>query len=164
MVADLKSEFINNEMKDAINTSILPPLEMILANNAKQAESLSEDEKAASWQISADLRVDIWIQDRSENDPYVVRDPSAEKGVVQIIINRLHPYYASRPTAEAIYECFRQYIYDAVAEYRVAQLMQVTPDSVRRMKDNLLRADAHRIDNIEAPPAKNTSGTDVPAG
>jgi hypothetical protein len=163
MVADLKSEFINPEMKDAINTSILPPLEMILANNAKQVESLSEDEKAASWQINADLRVDIWIQDRSENDPYVVRHPGVEKGVVNIIINRLHPYYASRPTADAIYECFRQYIYDAVAEYRVAQMMQLTPDSVRRMKDNLLRADAQRIDNLEAPPGKGAAAAAAPA-
>ncbi|MBI1262748.1 MAG: hypothetical protein GC184_13600 [Rhizobiales bacterium] len=164
MVADLKSEFINDEMKDVINASVLPPLEMILANNAKQAEGVSEDEKAASWQINADLRVDIWIQDKSENDPYVVRYAAAEKGVVHIIINRLHPYYACRPTIEAIYECFRQYIYDAVAEYRVAQMMNVTPDSVRRMKDNLLRAEANRVDNLEAPPAAKVANGIAEAG
>jgi len=153
MVNDLKSEFVNPEMKDVINTSVLPPLEMILSNNQKQAESVSDDEKVDSWQINNDLRVDIWIQDKSENDPYVVRYAAADKGIVNIIINRLHPYYACRPTIEAIYECFRQYIYDAVAEYRVAQMMKVTPDSVRRMKDSLLRAEAQRVDNLEAPPA-----------
>lgn len=154
MVADLKSEFVTDEMRDAINTSVLPPLEMIIANNAKQAEGLSDEEKVGSWIITADLRVDMWIQDRSENDQYVVRVPASEKGVVHIIINRLHPYYAARPNIEAIYECIRQYIYDAVAEYRVAQMIQVTPDSVRRMKDALLRADANRIENLDAPSIK----------
>jgi hypothetical protein len=153
MVADLESEFVNDELRDVINTSVLPPLEMIVANNAKQAESVTEEEKVGSWQITADLRVDIWIQDNSENDPYVIRYAGADKGVTQIIINRIHPYYAARPTVEAIYECIRQYIYDAVAEYRVAQLIKVTPDSVRRMKDALLRADANRVENLDAPAA-----------
>lgn len=153
MVADLKSEFVTDEMRDVINTAVIPPLEMIIANNAKVAESVSEDEKVASWNITADLRVDIWIQDKSENDPYVVRYAGADKGVIHIIINRIHPYYACRPTIESVYECIRQYIYDAVAEYRVAQMVQVTPDSVRRMKDGLLRADANRVDNLETPAA-----------
>jgi hypothetical protein len=64
----------------------------------------------------------------------------------------------SRSAAEAIYECIRQYIYDAVAEYRVAKLIKVTPDSVRRMKDALLRADANRIENLDAPAANGTTG------
>jgi hypothetical protein len=153
MVSDLKSEFVSDEIRDVINTSVLPPLEMIIANNAKQAESVSEEEKVGSWPITADLRVDIWIQDKSENDPYVVRYAGADKGVIHIIINRLHPYYAARPSVEAIYECIRQFIYDAVSEYRVAQLIQVTPDSVRRMKDVLLRAEANRAENLEAPPS-----------
>ena len=70
--------------------------------------------------------------------------------MTQIIINRIYPYYAARPTVEAIYECIRQYIYDAI---RVAQLIKVTPDSVRRMKDALLRADANRVENLDAPAA-----------
>lgn len=81
-----------------------------------------------------------------------MRYAGADKGVIHIIINRLHPYYVARPV-DAIYECIRQYIYDAVAEFRVAQLIQVTPDSVRRMKDALLRAEANRVENLEAPPS-----------
>ncbi|WP_144378984.1 ATP-binding protein [Mesorhizobium amorphae] len=159
MVADLKSEFVNDELKDVINTSVLPPLETILANNAKQVEGVLDEEKVASWQITADLRVDIWIQDKSENDPYVVSYAGAGKGTIHIIINRIHPYYTARPTVEAIYECIRQYIYDAVAEYRVGQMIKVTPDSVRRMKDSLLRADANRIENIDAPGSAGNAGS-----
>ncbi len=146
-------------MRDVIKTSVMPPLEVIIANNAKQVESVSDEEKVASWQVTADLRVDIWIQDKSENDPYVVSDAGADKGVIHIIINRLHPYYSARPTVEAIYECIRQYIYDAVAEFRVGQMIKVTPDSVRRMKDILLRAEANRVENLEAPPSKTQAAS-----
>lgn len=164
MVADLKSEFVNDELRDIINTSVLPPLDMIIANNTKQVENVTEEEKVASWQMTADLRVDIWIQDRSENDPYVVSSIGADKGVIHIIVNRIHPYYAARPTVEAIYECIRQYIYDAVAEYRVAQQIKVTPDSVRRMKDALLRADANRIESLDAPVSTGSTNANPAAG
>lgn len=159
LVADLETEFVSDELKDALNTSVLPPLDMIIANNAKQAESVTPEEKVASWHVTADLRVDLWIQEKSENDPYVVRYAGADKGVVHIIINRLHPYYASLPTTEAIEECIRQYIYDAVAEYRVMQLIQVTPDSVRRMKDALLRAQVNRLENIELGTKRPATGS-----
>ena len=151
MVADLKAEFVNSDLRDVISSSVLPPLETIIANNAKQAESVTDEEKVGSWQVTADLQVDIWIQDKSENDPYVVSYAGAAKGVIHIIINRIHPYYAARANIEAIYECIRQYIYDAVSEYRVGQMIKLTPDSVRRMKDALLRADANRIENLDAP-------------
>jgi hypothetical protein len=164
MVSDLKSEFVNDELRDVIDTSVLPPLEMIIANNAKQAESVTDEEKVGSWQITTELRVDIWIQDKSENDPYVVRYAGADKGVIHIIVNGIHPYYAARPTVEAIYECIRQYIYDAVAEYRVAQLIKLTPDSVRRMKDALLRADASRIENLDAPAAADDANGKAATG
>jgi hypothetical protein len=110
------------------------------------------------------LRVDLWIQSKSENDPYFIRWAGAEKGVVHVIINHLHPYYASLPTTEAIEECVRQYIYDAIAEYKVMQLIQVTPDSVRRMKDTLLRAQVARLENLEVEPISKAKAASAAGG
>jgi len=164
MLSDLKDEVASPETADAMNTAVLPPLDMILSNNAKTAEALSAEEKVASWQITLDLRVDLWIQSKSENDPYFIRWAGAEKGVVHVIINHLHPYYASLPTAEAIEECIRQYIYDAIAEYKVMQLIQVTPDSVRRMKDTLLRAQVTRLENLEVEPIRKAKTAGAASG
>jgi hypothetical protein len=68
-----------------------------------------------------------------------------------VIINGLHPYYQSLESNDAIEECVHQYIYDAVAEYRVSKLQaRVNPDSVRRLKNDLLRARTIRIENNAA--------------
>ncbi len=68
-----------------------------------------------------------------------------------MIINGLHPYYASIESSDAVEECIRQYIYDAIAEYRVSKLQcPVTPESVKRLKNDLLRVQVVQIENAAA--------------
>ena len=44
----------------------------------------------------------------------------------------------------------QQYIFDAVAEFKAGKLIsRVNPDSVRSIKNNLLRARAQRLDNAD---------------
>jgi hypothetical protein len=67
---------------------------------------------------------------------------------VHVLINNLHPYYEEIESPDAKEECLRQFIYDAIAEYRVSRQMgQVNPDSVRRKKDSLLRAKSVHAEN-----------------
>jgi hypothetical protein len=82
-------------------------------------------------------------------EPYVTISPGAEAGVVHVVINLLHPYYQCLDTAEAMEECVTQFMYDAVAEYRVRTLSAspVLPDSVRNLKDALLRVRMHQNQN-----------------
>jgi hypothetical protein len=43
-------------------------------------------------------------------------------------------------------------------------LIKLTPDSVRRMKDALLRADASRIENLDAPAAADDANGKAATG
>ena len=71
--------------------------------------------------------------------------------ILHVIINGLHPYYQSLESNDAIEECIHQYIYDSVAEYKTGRLQgRVAPDSVRRLKNDLLRARTVRIENSSA--------------
>jgi hypothetical protein len=151
LITDMANEFTSSEMKDAINTSILPPLETIVANNLRQVANLTQAEKMATFQITPSLQVDIWLRETSEFEPYVTLSAGADAGTMHVIVNRLHPYYAGLETSDTIEECIRQYIYDAIAEYQVVhQTSKINPDSVRRMKDQLLRAKFLKIDNAAA--------------
>jgi hypothetical protein len=70
---------------------------------------------------------------------------------MHVIINGLHPYYSGLESTDTIEECIRQYVYDAIAEYQVMnQTGKINPDSVRRLKDQLLRAKILRVDNAVA--------------
>ena len=91
------------------------------------------------------------IQEKSEYDPYVTIAAGADAGTIHVIINNLHPYYASLETSDAAEECLRQYMFDAIAEYRASKLSgRVNPDSVRRLKNDLLRVGVTQIENAAA--------------
>jgi hypothetical protein len=165
LIADMANEFTSGEMKDALNTSILPPMETIVANNLRQVENLTAAEHVSTFQVTPQLKVDTWLKETSEFEPYLTLSAGADVGTMHVIINGLHPYYAGLESSDTIEECIRQYVYDAIAEYHVMhQSGKVNPDSVRRLKDQLLRAKILRIDNsvaqsseLPAPP-KSAAG------
>jgi hypothetical protein len=151
LVQTMAKEFSNPEMSDAVNNALLPPLETILASNLKQVTSLDPKDIIADFNVGETLSVIVALQERSEYEPYLVIEAAATPGTIYVMINSLHPYYASLESSDAIEECIRQYIYDAVAEYRVSQLVgRVSPDSVRRLKNDLLRVQEVRVSNVAA--------------
>jgi hypothetical protein len=147
IVQSLTSEFTSGEMKDAVNTASLPPIEAIVATNKQRVESLTPADHVATLPITDKLKIIVSLQDRSEYDPYLTMSPAATAGEVHVIINALHPYYQSLEQCAAE-ECLHQYIYDAVAEYRAHQLTsRIVPDTVRRLKDSLLKVPIHQNEN-----------------
>lgn len=144
---DAKKEFENSEMKDAVNTTTLPPITTILENNSQQVKSLAPEDLMASVEVTPELTVKVWLKDVSEYEPYVTIAADAAPGAIHVIINCLHPYYLNVEDARRE-ECLTQFIYDGVSEYRVAKLTsQMDPASVRRFKDSLLRVRSIRIEN-----------------
>lgn len=147
LIQDLSKEFMTPELQDAYKNSILPPIEVILRNNQQQAASLTESDFLVKFSVSPDLTVIVSLQQRSEHEPHVTIAAGAEVGTIHVIINGLHPYYSSLGSTDALDECVRQYIYDAISEYRVGKLQaKVVPESVRRLKNDLLRA---RVVNMD---------------
>jgi hypothetical protein len=149
LVNSLRKEFDSSEMKDAVASSMLPPMETILANNQNLIASLKEEDQVGSIQVTTDLRVIVSMKEVSEYEPYVVLAAAAEAGTIHVIVNGLHPYYLDIDSADAIDECVKQYVYDAIAEYRVSKLAaRLNPDSVRKLKDSLLRVFVVKAQNL----------------
>ncbi|MCB2186033.1 MAG: ATP-binding protein [Deltaproteobacteria bacterium] len=151
LINDLQNEFTSPEIKDALTNARLPPLETITANNHQQMVSLSKEDEIGRMEILSDITVVFSLKENSHYEPHVVFVPGAEDGVLHVIINGLHPYYQTLEAKDAIYECIQQYIYDAVAEFKTSKLTsRINPNSVRLLKDQLLRARADQIDNADA--------------
>ena len=148
MMDDLKKEFSSPEFKDAVTNSVLPPIDVILAGNQKQLESIGTADQVGTFDVASDLRVIVSFQENTVYEPYVTLVAGASPGVIHVIINGLHPYYASLETNEAGHECMKQFVYDAVAEYRVRkQVGKISWDSVRVLKNDLLKAKLVQIEN-----------------
>lgn len=151
LIDSMRREFMSDEMKDAVANSLLPPLDTILANNRQQLATLTEAERIATFDVTNELRVVVSLQERSEYEPHLTIVAGAEFGTIHVIVNSLHPYYDLLDSPDAIEECMRQYVYDAIAEYRVSKLSaRLNPDSIRRLKNDLLRVHTVRIENAAA--------------
>jgi hypothetical protein len=151
LVNSLKKEFDSNEMRDAVANTMLPPMDTILANNQTLVSSLKTEDQIGSIEVDSELKVIVSMKEVSEFEPYVTLAAAAEAGNIHVIINGLHPYYLDIDSADAIDECVKQYIYDAIAEYRVSKLTsRLNPDSVRRLKDSLLRVQVVKAQNLSA--------------
>lgn len=151
LVNSLQVEFTSPEIKDALKNAALPPPETLAANNQQQLKSLTVGDEIAHFKILDDLKVVISLKETSEWEPHVTFVPGAEPGILHVIINGLHPYYQTLEAKDSINECIQQYIFDAVAEFKASKLVaRVNPDSVRRLKHDLLRARAAQLDNADA--------------
>lgn len=151
LIKDMQTEFVSSEIKDALKNAMLPPLESIAANNIQQRQSLTADDQVGCLDILPDLQVIISLKGTSSYEPHVTFVPGAEEHVIHVIINGLHPYYQTLEAKDAISECVHQYIFDAVAEFKTNKLIsKINPDSVRNLKDHLLRARAAQLDNADA--------------
>lgn len=147
LIEDLRGEFETPELRDAA-ADPLPPLDAILENNERQASAVTEEDPAIHMDVLDDLKVTVILRNTSSWEPYLTVAAGAAEQTLHIIINNLHPYYEGLDSPDAKMECIRQFIYDAIAEYRVAkQHGTLSPSSVKRKKDSLLRARQDHIEN-----------------
>ena len=113
--------------------------------------TLTPNDEIGRLDILPELKVIVSLKETSPYEPYVVFVPGAQAGVLHVSINGLHPYYQTIEAKDAISECMQQYIFDAVAEFKASQLTtRVYPNSVRNLKNTLLRAQAEQLDNADA--------------
>ncbi len=151
LIEDMRPEFSSAEMKDRLRNAALPPMETITEGNLNQRRSLTPEDEIGRLDILPELQVVISLKETSTYEPHVTFVPGAEENVIHVIINGLHPYYQTLEAKDAINECVQQYIFDAVAEFKTSKLIaRVNPDSVRHLKDNLLRARAEQLENADA--------------
>jgi hypothetical protein len=151
LAESMRSEFTSAELKDALNSAALPPPETLAASNQQQLDSLTAEDEILRLDILPELKVVISVKETSEWEPHVTFVVGADTTTLHVIINGLHPYYQTLEAKDAINECIQQYLFDAVAEFKASKLIaRVNPDSVRRLKNDLLRARAAQIDNADA--------------
>lgn len=151
LAKSMQSEFTSNEFKDALNNAALPPPETTAANNQQILKTLTAEEELITFEILPDLKVIMSLKETSEWEPHVTFVTGADPGTLHVIINGLHPYYQTLEAKDSMHECVQQYIFDAVAEFKTSKLLsRVNPDSVRRLKNDLLRVRATQLDNADA--------------
>ena len=76
----------------------------------------------------------------SPNDPYVVIESTNSAGPVVVIINLLHPHWYQLTNEQSVLNFIRHCTYDGMAEFKAYSVTgKIEPDTVKLIKDNLLR-------------------------
>ena len=93
-------------------------------------------------QLAGGLLVRGYVEDMSVNDPYLVVDHPLE-GKVDVIVNKSHPHWKQLSGTAGVLNFLRHCVYDGIAESRAhevkAQSITVLPDTIKTIKDKLLR-------------------------
>jgi hypothetical protein len=154
---DLEKELSSPEMVDQINISVIPPKEVIEASNEKIITSVVESRSATLEGTIAStppINWKIFLEGMSANDPYVVSD-STKSNEITVVVNRNHPYWKTQLVgAEGVRDYLRQCVYDSVAEWQArAKASTIDPDTVKLLKDHLLRVPLQVETHADAAPS-----------
>jgi hypothetical protein len=144
-------------MVDQINITVIPSKEAIGASNEKIITSVVDTRSATLQGIIASnppITWKIFLEGMSPNDPYVVSD-SAKENEITVVVNRNHPYWNTQLSGtESVRDYLRQCIYDSVAEWQArAKASTIDPDTVKLLKDHLLRVPLSMESHAEEQPA-----------
>lgn len=149
-LAALKEELLSKEMIDQIQVLAVPSPEDIRSSNRAIAAEVIEGEPDFTAHIGDQLKVSVFVEaSMSLNDPYVIYETASGDSVC-VIINQNHPHFKQIEGAEGVANYFRHCIYDAIAEWQTAKRIgKIDPDTVKMVKDSLLRISLRIIENEE---------------
>lgn len=87
------------------------------------------------------LEVSLYlVRDMSPNDPYVLIESTESETSVIVIMNLVHPHWSQLTNAQSILNFIRHCTYDGVSEWKAYFATgKIEPDTVKLIKDNLLR-------------------------
>jgi hypothetical protein len=149
-LAALKEELLSKEMIDQIQVLAVPSPEDIRSSNQAIAAEVIQGEADFTAHIGDQLKVSVFVEpSMSLNDPYVIYETASGDNVC-VIINQNHPHFKQIEGAEGVANYFRHCIYDAIAEWQTAKRIgKIDPDTVKMVKDGLLRISLRVIENEE---------------
>lgn len=152
--SQIEQELQSSEMIDKIDFEEVPDPELVDDAVEQIADQVKKSAKPTINAQVGRIQVRVYVQnDLSPNDPYVVLD-SAERDEVVVIINMNHPYVRNHIEGEeGVLNYFRQCIYDAVAEAKARFLNDktITPNTVKSIKDSLLRTSFDMDQAVDEP-------------
>lgn len=139
-----ESELKSSEIRNYLN-SVSPPSENVIKKSYLRVSNAVLDQRKPYLNIiigtgSSKLTIQLFFNENSEFEPYVIIESTPNNNRVIIVINALHPHYLDLKKTEDILNFFRHCVYDGVAEWKAIKLTgQILPNTIRFLKDGLLR-------------------------
>ena len=155
-VEEFSSEPTSAELIDLISVEAVPPPDVVREAVRPVIDSAADRIPAFDGTVGPLRVVGYLPTDLSPNDPYVIVDATTTDRVV-VIVNLEHPFLEEISGSEGVLNYLRQCTYDAIAEWQAMRKTAVLdPDTVKLLKDRLLRLPSQIEMRREATPASET--------
>jgi len=135
---EIEEEITSPEFLERLQlVDMLPPEEQLEHSNEEVVVRATEQEPVIT-ALVAGLTVHVYLNTvGSSYDPYLITEGKDESTLL-IIVNRCHPHWSMLEGA-AVANYLRHCVYDGIAEHRAIALSRLDPDSIKWLKDGLLR-------------------------
>lgn len=142
-IIQLRNELASKQLRLWVSSELLLTDEIVKKSKATYVNSVvNKVDSTFRAQITSGLLVTAYVEELSVNDPYLAIDRPT-RGELDVIINRAHLHWYQLKDAEAVLNFLRHCIYDGIAEYRAqdrsAFSLEILPDTIKLLKDKLLR-------------------------
>jgi hypothetical protein len=153
-VDTLAHEINSPEFVDQIELGDVPPPEIIKEMERPILEAVEREDPDFEGSVG-NTPCKIYLStEESPNDPYFVKDLPGSHIVV--IVNTRHPHWSQLEGASGILNYLRHCVYDAIAEWMAGRKdAAITPETIKTIKDGLLRLPAEIEQTADAPHHKN---------
>jgi len=117
------------------------PEKVIVESNNMVAEQVKKKGTPSIQATIGQLTVIVFFnEDTSPYEPYLITKSTSNQNEVIVIINKLHPYWATLTTSNQIYNYVRHCVYDGVSEWKAWFIAKtLNPETIKNIKDQLLR-------------------------
>jgi Histidine kinase-, DNA gyrase B-, and HSP90-like ATPase len=117
------------------------PEKVIVESNNMVADQAKSKGTPTIQATIGQLTVTVFFnEDTSPYEPYLITKSTSNEHEVLVIINKLHPYWATLTTSNQVYNYVRHCIYDGVAEWKAWFIARtLNPETIKNIKDQLLR-------------------------
>jgi hypothetical protein len=140
-LSSFEIELNSKELTSSFENFEIPEAELIHESNEAVKNSIMIKVKPS---IKAKVgEIEVWlylVEDMSPYEPYVIIESTKSKTMVVVIVNKAHPHWKHLNGSETILNFLRHCVYDGVSEWKAYfKKGRIDPDTVKLIKDNLLR-------------------------
>ena len=134
-------EFSSPELRDAFDTFEIPDEDVIEENNRILISNVASRSAPALIVNLGSLYIRVFLDsDISRNDPYLSLGVHSVENKLDVLINKSHPHWNELHDSDTILNYIRHCVYDGASEWKAAKFnSEIKPDTVKTIKDNLLR-------------------------
>lgn len=129
-----------------IRKSVLPQKALIKTNQETVERVLKSKHKSFTYLIEGISVVVVLSNQSSPWDPYLIVRPLGGSKKITVVININHPYWMELSDNKSRFNFLLSCIYDGVSEWKAGFVLnRLDPDTIKSIKDSLLRLELKQI-------------------